>query len=64
MATNGDRFAIACRPSRHNQPNLVSLVKVLSEGSTNGGGSQTAPEAGERGHRFAIASLKDLGFTS
>ena len=66
MATNGDRFAIACRPSRHNRLTayLVSLVKVLCCGTMTADAlSSMAVLKQVKGDRFARASLKDLGFT-
>ena len=62
MATNGDRFAIACWPSQHNrQP--MGLVEVLSCGTMTADAlSSMAGLKQVKGDRFAKARLTALGF--
>jgi hypothetical protein len=58
MATNGDRFAIACRPFRHNSLPRI-LVKVLPDGSTICGGCQPGLKLVKPDRdRFPIVKLK------
>ena len=66
MATNGDRFAIACRPFRHNRlPRiLVKVLPVMVARSVVAVKPGLKPLKRMNDDRFAIARLKLVGFTA